>query len=117
MPVLEIGFAISYNESLVVFPYQLAPYLLTIFILNGSTSPFSSKILASICTFKTSEITKFPAPPSSPKTTILFTLHSKFIGDSKILLGVIKSDFTSVSPDFSNSFTPFSKLQEANETC
>ena len=99
----EIGLAISYNESFVVFPYQLAPNLLTTLSLNGSISLNSFNIDLFMCIFNTSHKTRLPEPPSVPKSIILFTLHSKFIGDSFILDGFIRSDFNSVNPAFSNS--------------
>ena len=57
------------------------------------------------------------APPSSPKWMTSFTLHSKFIGDSFTLGGLIKSEFISVKPAFSNSFVSASNSQEDKETC
>ena len=48
---------------------------------------------------------------------ILFTLHSKFTGDSFTLDGVIRSDSTSVKPAFLNSLTFASKSHEERDTC
>jgi hypothetical protein len=56
-----------------------------------------------MCIFSTSQITKFPEPPSSPNSVILFTLHSKLIGDSFIRYGFTHFALILLKPAFVNS--------------
>ena len=58
---------------------------------SSTTSPFFPNFPLTIPLI---EIIKFPAPPSFPSSIILSTIHSKEIGDSLTLGGVIFFDLT-----------------------
>ena len=59
-----------------------------------------------ICIFTISQTTKFPAPPSSPKEIMFFTIHSICTGDSFTLYGFTLIDSKGVKPDLINSLIP-----------
>ena len=105
IPRVDSGLGTS-NMPSFALPYQLPPILETASSFTGSMLPSASKTASLICILSTSQITRFPAPPSVPKETTSFTLHSNCTGDSATLGGLMVCEAKGVNPAFSNSLTP-----------